>query len=111
MMGCLAEGYPFVGGISVYDSFESPEVATSGIVPMPDLNVETMQGGHALLFIGYLTFNGVDYYIGMNSWSADWGMNGFFYIPRAYLEDPGLASDFWMIHVVSTPTLTLSGTQ
>ena len=102
MRGCLSEGFPFVGGISVYDSFESDETARTGIVPMPGLN-ETLQGGHATLFCGYLTRNGTDYYIGMNSWGRNWGMNGFFYLPASYLEDPDYASDFWMVHNAASP--------
>ena len=35
MQGCLASGYPFVLGFSVYESFMSPEVAKTGEVPLP----------------------------------------------------------------------------
>ena len=35
MRGCLAEGYPFVMGISIYSSFESSDVKRTGVVPMP----------------------------------------------------------------------------
>ena len=36
MKGCLAHGYPFVFGFSVYSSFESDEVAKTGVVsPRP----------------------------------------------------------------------------
>ena len=35
MRGCLASGYPFVFGFTVYESFESQAVAHSGVVPMP----------------------------------------------------------------------------
>ena len=33
--GCLASGFPFVLGFTVYDSFESAQVARTGVVPMP----------------------------------------------------------------------------
>ncbi len=36
LKGCLASGYPFVFGFSVYESFESETVARTGKVPMPD---------------------------------------------------------------------------
>jgi hypothetical protein len=36
--GCLAQGYPFVFGFSVYESFESQEVAKTGKVNMPKKN-------------------------------------------------------------------------
>src|SRR5579883_2057021 len=35
MKGCLASGYPFVFGFTVYEAFESDEVAKTGVVPMP----------------------------------------------------------------------------
>jgi C1A family cysteine protease len=35
MKGCLASGYPFVYGFTVYQSFESPQLASTGIVSMP----------------------------------------------------------------------------
>src|SRR5947207_13258265 len=44
---CLADGFPFAFGFSVYDGFESDEVASSGKLnyPKPD---EGMVGGHAV---------------------------------------------------------------
>jgi len=35
MKGCLADGYPFVFGFTVYDSFESAEVEKTGVLNMP----------------------------------------------------------------------------
>ena len=43
---------PFVFGIAVYESFESQEVAKTGIVPMPKEN-EKMLGGHAIICVSY----------------------------------------------------------
>jgi C1A family cysteine protease len=51
MRGCLAAGYPFVFGFSVYESFESQEVANTGILNMP--SHEKSLGGHAVLCCGY----------------------------------------------------------
>ncbi len=36
MKSCLADGYPFVFGFTVYSAFEGPEVAKTGILKMPD---------------------------------------------------------------------------
>src|SRR3954454_8666027 len=33
--GCIASGYPFVFGFTVYEEFENAQVAKSGVVPMP----------------------------------------------------------------------------
>src|SRR5438128_854609 len=37
MRACLADGYPFVFGFTVYETFESDRVAKTGVVPMPKL--------------------------------------------------------------------------
>ena len=52
MKGCLAAGYPFVIGFTVYESFESDAVARTGKMPMPSPR-ESVVGGHAVLAVGY----------------------------------------------------------
>src|SRR6202049_4412710 len=52
MKGCLASGYPFVFGFTVYDSFESQQVAKTGVVPMP-APAEKVLGGHCVDAVGY----------------------------------------------------------
>src|SRR5262249_49994541 len=42
MRGCLASGYPFVFGFTVYESFESPAVAKSGVLNMPGVGEATV---------------------------------------------------------------------
>jgi C1A family cysteine protease len=97
MKGCLAAGYPFVLGISVYESFESQDVADTGHVPMPS-PAEKMLGGHAVLAVGYDDANG--WFLVRNSWGPGWGMQGYFTLPYVYLLDANLASDFWTIRLV-----------
>jgi C1A family cysteine protease len=97
MKGCLASGYPFVFGFTVYDSFESAEVAKTGAVPMPAPH-ESVIGGHAVLAVGY--DDAQQRFIVRNSWGTGWGMAGYFTIPYAYLTDRGLASDFWTIRLM-----------
>jgi C1A family cysteine protease len=98
MRGCLAAGFPFVVGFTVYTSFESQQVAQTGVVPMPDLQHETVLGGHAVLAVGY--DDSQQRFILRNSWGAGWGMAGYFTMPYAYLISRSLASDFWTIRVV-----------
>jgi C1A family cysteine protease len=98
---CLANGFPFVFGIKVYDSFESKEVQTTGIVPMPNITSERFLGGHALMAIGYDVEK--KYFIIRNSWGVEWGDNGYCYIPFDYLIDRNLASDFWYVGKVMSP--------
>jgi C1A family cysteine protease len=101
MQGCLAQGYPFVFGFTVYESFESEEVARTGKVPLPPRS-ETVLGGHAVLAVGYNDAN--QSFIVRNSWGPDWGMKGYFTMPYGYLTDPQLASDFWAIYTVEEPS-------
>ena len=97
MKGCLASGYPFVFGFTVYESFESSEVARTGDVPMPSAE-EPVVGGHAVLAVGYDDEDAV--FICRNSWGPAWGDAGYFYMPYAYLLDDNLSDDFWTIRVV-----------
>jgi C1A family cysteine protease len=97
MKGCLAAGNPFVFGFTVYESFESNQVAQTGIVPMPQPG-EYVLGGHAVLCVGYDDTQ--QRFLARNSW-GNWGMAGYFTIPYAYLTSWSLASDFWTIKIVS----------
>jgi len=97
MKGCLASGYPFVLGFTVYASFESAEVAKSGHCPMPVVG-EDVVGGHAVVAVGY--DDASQSFLVRNSWGATWGLAGYFTIPYAYLTQRSLASDFWTIRLV-----------
>jgi C1A family cysteine protease len=94
MQTCLASGFPFVFGFTVYESFESDQVAATGIVPMPAAN-EQVLGGHAVMAVGYDMTS--QRFIVRNSWGKNWGLKGYFTIPFAYLTNPNLASDMWYI--------------
>lgn len=98
MKGCLSSGYPFVFGFTVYPSFESEDVARSGVVPMPGAD-ESPIGGHAVMAVGYDDSRNM--FIVRNSWGPGWGMTGYFYMPYAYLLDDNLAADFWTIRLVN----------
>jgi C1A family cysteine protease len=97
LRGCLASGYPFVFGFSVYTSFESDAVARSGRAPMPKPS-EQMIGGHAVLAVGYQ--HAASRFIVRNSWGTSWGSDGYFTMPYAYLLDENLSDDFWTIKLV-----------
>ena len=95
MKQCLAEGWPFAFGFSVYSNF--PWQTTTGEVPMPG-NGDYMLGGHAVLAVGYDDDSAR--FIFTNSWGYGWGKSGRGSIPYEYLTDRGLSSDFWTIRTV-----------
>lgn len=95
--GCLAAGFPFIFGFTVYSAFESPAVAKSGVLNLPTASEQVM-GGHAVLAVGY--DDPSQRFIVRNSWGPKWGLKGYFTIPYAYLLSTQLASDFWTIRAV-----------
>jgi C1A family cysteine protease len=97
----LAIGLPVVFGFSVYSSFESPVVAKTGMMPMPRRG-ESLMGGHAVLLVGYIMLAGKLWWIVRNSWGKDWGKAGYFLMPKEYLLDSDLASDFWVSELIET---------
>lgn len=97
MLTCLAYGFPFVFGFSVYESFDSDPVASTGIVPMPSAG-EALLGGHAVLCCGYDKAKKV--FLVRNSWSQRWGQDGYCWMPFEYLTSPSYADDRWTIKLV-----------
>jgi C1A family cysteine protease len=98
MRGCLAEGFPFVFGFTVYDAFESAAVAKSGVLNMPGPK-EKVLGGHAVMAVGY--DDGARRFVIRNSWDSDWGQKGYFTMPYDYLSpDKNLADDFWTVRIL-----------
>jgi C1A family cysteine protease len=97
LRGCLASGFPFVLGFSVFSSFESAAVAKNGVVPMP-APAERLLGGHAVLAVGY--DNAARRFLVRNSWGPGWGVAGYFTMPYDYLLAANLSDDFWSITLV-----------
>jgi C1A family cysteine protease len=99
LKGCLASGYPFVFGFTVYESFESATVAKTGNAPMPKSD-EKCLGGHAILAVGY--DDKTQRFLIMNSWGSGWGKKGYFTLPYSYVTENNLADDFWTLRIVET---------
>ncbi len=97
LRSCLAQGFPIVFGFTVYDSFESQDVAMSGVMYMPKAS-EKVLGGHAVLMVGY--DDGQQRFIVRNSWGDRWGQAGHFTMPYEYAARADLAADFWSIRQV-----------
>lgn len=97
LKGCLADGYPFVFGITVYESYESSVVTATGQIPVPQSG-EGCIGGHCLYAAGY--DDNKQRFVIRNSYSESWGQHGNGTLPYAYLMDPGLSADFWTMRLV-----------
>jgi C1A family cysteine protease len=101
----LASGYPVVAGFLVYSSFYN--ITSNGIMPLPNVNIEQLLGGHAICIVGYndnyggTTGNGR--FICKNSWGSAWGNNGYFYMPYQVIQNTSMSSDFWVINGVTNP--------
>jgi C1A family cysteine protease len=99
MKSCLADGYPFVFGFTVYSAFEGAQVAKTGILHMPDTSKEKVVGGHAVMAAGYDDKKKA--ILVRNSWGTEWGIKGYFWMPYAYISSSKLCSDFWTIRGVT----------
>ncbi len=95
LQSCLYEGFPFVFGFTVYQSFQT--IGKNGMMPMP-APTEQRLGGHAVMAVGY--DNSKQVFIVRNSWSSGWGDLGYFYMPYSYITDINRADDFWTIRLV-----------
>lgn len=94
MRKCLAEGYPFVFGFTVYTAFESDQVAKTGTLDLPKSDEKNL-GDHAVCAVGY--DDKTKRILVRNSWGSNWGMNGYFTIPFEYVSNDNLADDFWTL--------------
>ena len=92
-------------GIECYDYLLSEEMAKKGELPTP-LASESLQGGHALAFVGYddnkviTRGDGVrekGAFLVRNSWGTGWGLSGYFWMSYAYVLNTKLASDIWVV--------------
>jgi len=97
MKACLNEGFPFCFGFVVMSSFQFPDVLLTGWMHMPG-PYDFVMGGHAVLAVGY--DDSKEVFIVRNSWGAHWGDKGYFYMPYAYITNPGLVDDIWMVRSV-----------
>ena len=106
----LYMGFPLVIGIAVHQSFESKEVAKTGVIPMPGFPFfDPLLGYHCLRLDGY-GMHTPDYADGVNSWGQSWGDEwvgyegkgrGRFHIPFKYLTNHSLTSDIWAVQVMT----------
>ncbi|HEX4157447.1 MAG TPA: C1 family peptidase [Rhizomicrobium sp.] len=96
LQGCLAAGFPFVFGFTVFGGWYAKNPRPS-VIPLPSAHDRAV-GGHAVLCVGY--DNKSQLFKIRNSWGASAGDKGYFFMPYVYLTGGDLASDFWVINAV-----------
>ena len=97
----LAGELPVMFGTTVYSSFPGLGASDdgSGNIPFPT-NHDSMQGGHAMMIVGYDDTRKIGADVGAflirNSWGPSWGQQGYGWMPYRYVTS-GLANDFWTL--------------
>jgi hypothetical protein len=97
MLYAISERLPVVFGASLFKSFESNEVTSTGMILHPK-GWEKFIGGHALCGDSYDAREGKRWVEGNNSYGEEWGMKGRYRIPFSYFE-AGLVADAWAVVV------------
>lgn len=78
----LSQGYPVSFAMATGMAFQS--IGRDGVYHIVE-EPEGMHGGHAMLIVGYYS----NFFIVKNSWGADWGDQGYCYIPKKVLAEAG----------------------
>lgn len=99
LLACIAEGYPFVFGVKVFESFTRNEFFS--VIHRPDPSREKFLGGHAMVATGYMYYPEQNCFqiVAQNSWGDQFGNMGYIQIDGDYLTDPAVALDFWTIRL------------
>lgn len=89
---CLASGYPFIFGYTVFDNFDSD----TKWLRTPGAGDRITPYGHAVLAVGYDQTRRV--FRIRNSWGADANDHGYFDMDYDYVLASNLTSDFWVVY-------------
>jgi len=92
----LAQGYPIIFGLALFDSFDNQR--KKGLIPTPTAREVSREShsGHAMLCVGYSDTDRV--FIVRNSWGDEWGDDGYCYIPYDYMMSEDYNDgDCWII--------------
>jgi murein DD-endopeptidase MepM/ murein hydrolase activator NlpD len=104
LWAALADG-PCPIALQVYDSFELA-VGADGKVPMPTSR-ERVLGGHCICACGWFNDQsapgGYGYVLCQNSWGADHGQDGYYFLPAGYLT-AGIVVEVWVVQVAAAPS-------
>jgi C1A family cysteine protease len=94
IMDAVSQGFAVVYGKDLFSSFESTQVARTGIVEMPK-KCEASIGGHCMVIMDYDEKGTIE----LNSWGSDWGQGGVCHFPWEYVLNWTWCNDFWVIYL------------
>jgi C1A family cysteine protease len=94
LKGCLAAGYPYVFGFSVFDNIYDVNGNPVVNLPMPNSDSQLL-GGHAVAAVGYS--DATARFTIRNSWGPRVQDHGYFYMPYQFMTDYQLVGDTWVI--------------
>lgn len=96
IMAALSNRDPVVFGWIVYTSIQ--HVDQDGVIQTPGQSwYDRAEGGHCTTIFGYKVMSGQLYFKIRNSWGPSWGANGYGWMAAAYVCNPRLASDGWVV--------------
>lgn len=87
----LSGGMPVIFGCLVYQDIENLRPANYRL-PMPR---GRPIGGHCMVLVGYSNADGS--YICRQSWGTAYGNKGYILVPFAYIDNPRITSDLWVV--------------
>ncbi len=93
IMKSISIKLPVLISFTVYESFQHPDVARTGIMPVPKPG-EKIVGYHCVLIVGYDILK--KYLLCRNSWGPNWGQGGYFWVPFSFVNSRNV-SDLWII--------------
>ena len=95
----LVAGLPSMFGLTIYSSIYEEANYKKGYIPIPH-SKDNVQGGHAVVAIGYDDSKIIGTSVGAllirNSWGTNWGEQGYGWLPYDYILK-GLTSDWWSL--------------
>jgi C1A family cysteine protease len=99
IIGCLSDGYPFIFGMKIYDSFFNykKSIIFDVVMPFPKPTKEKYHGGHCMLAVGYYKQNGKYIIIIRNSWGIEFCSSGYIHAPLDLLLDSNFCFDLWTL--------------